>query len=602
MPIIRHRTGPLAGQEQAIPEGAERIVFGRDPSACDVVYPADLILVARRHFALVRKPSREWVVEEFGKPFVAVDGEPATEGQAVASGAVVELGRIGGPSFAFVAAGKDLDTALLATGTQQERPSPYALGRRNRRLALAGIAVAGLAVAGAGASSWLGWQETEQLRRTVQVRLDAANLKYQEAQEQFARSTISREHSDRLAAAAYHVVLRDEAGGEFAAGTAAPIAPSLLATNAHVAELREKLRPDQRMYVRAPAPDGRAFEVVAHRVHPAYAAVSWFVEQDPFFVHTLKDSDKDWGLGYANVSPNGYDVALLQVSETLSPVLEIADRAELEALVPGDPIAYAGYPTEGVSSSHMQAFGPVPQQRAGTVTAVTDLFSMPSDPAHSRLIHHNMAITGGASGSPIIGRSGRIVALVNSGEVVGGAGGRRIFPGLINYGQRADYLLELLSGDAEKNLDRERAYWAKQTASLQRGFDAIIPHLIERESPQAGAKPVPVVRLTLRFRDGDPVKAVENGKEITRRRVYHAVTLEPGVKNTFIVYAEQNAIVRVQLEGQSGTIARDDENSMYGVVSHRLAGDKAQAQLVVTGPDKDIGFQVLHYTWSVPRS
>jgi len=40
------------------------------------------------------------------------------------------------------------------------------------------------------------------------------------------------------------------------------------------------------------------------------------------------------------------------------------------------------------------------------------------------------------------------------------------------------------------------------------------------------------------------VKAIEKGKEIARRRVYQTVTLEPGVKNTFIVYAEQNAIVK----------------------------------------------------------
>src|SRR5262245_6120542 len=52
MPIIRHRSGPLAGKEQTIDENVERITFGRDPSACDVVFPADLTLVARRHFAL----------------------------------------------------------------------------------------------------------------------------------------------------------------------------------------------------------------------------------------------------------------------------------------------------------------------------------------------------------------------------------------------------------------------------------------------------------------------------------------------------------------------------------------------------------------------
>ena len=134
------------------------------------------------------------------------------------------------------------------------------------------------------------------------------------------------------------------------------------------------------------------------------------------------------------------------------------------------------------------------------------------------------------------------------------------------------------------------------------GVPATEGHLIERESPEASAKPVTVSRLSLRFKDGEAVKAIEKGKEIARRRVYQAVTLEPGVKNTFIVYAEQHAIVKAQLEGQSGTIARDDENSMYAVISYRPAADKTQGQLVVTGPHKDIGFQLLHYTWGDPKS
>ncbi len=65
---IRHESGPTAGKDERFGAGVERITFGRDPAACDVVFPANLTIVARRHFALVRRPSGDWTIELFGEP------------------------------------------------------------------------------------------------------------------------------------------------------------------------------------------------------------------------------------------------------------------------------------------------------------------------------------------------------------------------------------------------------------------------------------------------------------------------------------------------------------------------------------------------------
>src|SRR5436305_696103 len=92
-------TGPLAGQEQRIEAQSDRITIGRDPSVCDVVFPPDTTLVARRHFALARKLSGEWTYDLFGDHYVAVNGAPAETGAAVHSQDKVELGKPGGPSF-----------------------------------------------------------------------------------------------------------------------------------------------------------------------------------------------------------------------------------------------------------------------------------------------------------------------------------------------------------------------------------------------------------------------------------------------------------------------------------------------------------------------
>ena len=83
MLIIRHRSGVLKGVEQSIDDNKDTLVFGRDGDVCDVIFPADETLVSRRHFALERKLSGLWTFDLFGDPFVAVNGQPAENGQAL---------------------------------------------------------------------------------------------------------------------------------------------------------------------------------------------------------------------------------------------------------------------------------------------------------------------------------------------------------------------------------------------------------------------------------------------------------------------------------------------------------------------------------------
>src|ERR1700742_1544983 len=98
MLTIRHLNGALSGAEVKVDPAKERVVFGRQVD-CDVQYPPEETAVARHHFALVRKPSGAWTLELFGTPYVAIDGQPADNGQVVRDGAKIELGRIGGPAF-----------------------------------------------------------------------------------------------------------------------------------------------------------------------------------------------------------------------------------------------------------------------------------------------------------------------------------------------------------------------------------------------------------------------------------------------------------------------------------------------------------------------
>src|SRR5258707_13346967 len=153
MMIIKHRTGLLAGKEET-PQGRQpdRIVFGRDPNVCDVVYPPDALIVARRHFALVRTPHGDWTIELFGTPYVAVDGEPADPEEAVVTGSVVELGHKGGPSFEVTVTDEAADSDFGRTLPQEHVEASHAAAHhaeraatRARRIGLGAVVIAVLA-------------------------------------------------------------------------------------------------------------------------------------------------------------------------------------------------------------------------------------------------------------------------------------------------------------------------------------------------------------------------------------------------------------------------------------------------------------------------
>jgi len=137
---------------------------------------------------------------------------------------------------------------------------------------------------------------------------------------------------------------------------------------------------------------------------------------------------------------NGYDVATLRVREALpeNARLAIATQEEIDSLAPGMPLGTAGYPVERIANAWALAKAATPELHVGVVTSVTDMFGLPAPNAHRQLVHNDLPITGGQSGSPIIGASGRVVAVVNSMNIVPGPEGRIPNAALVNFGQRAD--------------------------------------------------------------------------------------------------------------------------------------------------------------------
>jgi hypothetical protein len=307
MLTIRHLNGAHAGTETQIDASKDRVTVGRQLD-CDVQYPPEETAVARHHFALVRKPSGSWTVELFGTPFVAIDGTPADNGQVVRDGAKIELGRIGGPALSVGIREDARADNYLKTAGQAEAPSPRAIATQASTLARVARAVAAVAIVlavGGGAFATYNYVSA----RNTTARIDAAQKEFADALAREAELRISADVRAHLARAVYHVELQDAEQRLTGGGTAWVVGPNLLATNSHVAILREGLRPRERMIVRAPGANGQIYEVVEHRLHPGYVPFEAFLKSDQRVIAQYRGRQ-------SGLSGNGYDVALLRIAGT----------------------------------------------------------------------------------------------------------------------------------------------------------------------------------------------------------------------------------------------------------------------------------------------
>jgi hypothetical protein len=300
-----------------------------------------------------------------------------------------------------------------------------------------------------------------------------------------------------------------------------------------------------------------------------------------------------------------YDVALMRVApgSDLGPVLEVATTEELHALRPGQVLALAGYPTERIRGSAMQALEATPNYRAGVVSAITDMFSLPGDVAHRRQILHNIPVTGGNSGSPMITANGKIVGLLNAGNVLAhGEGGRMPNAAIINYGQRADLARELMDGTADANLAREQDYWAKQTGAFQRGFDYLVPRILAEAGPPNAGKPQLVSDSKFTLTNSDHYTARDpQGKDIPRRQKIHRVTMKANAPGMFIAYAERQTQIQMYLV-VNGQIAQQDERKIWFPFLRYNYPQDTTAEIYIVGPHSDVGYTLLQYSWDAPRS
>ena len=143
------------------------------------------------------------------------------------------------------------------------------------------------------------------------------------------------------------------------------------------------------------------------------------------------------------------DVAVLTINGKHDCYFSIADQKTLGNLKSGIPVAFLGFPTEGLRQDNVNIDNPIASMQTGIIVAVSDFEMKDAGKSGNFLIRHNLPATGGASGSPIFNQKGEVLALLYAGNIIGqvnsaGKVQRAPSAAMINFGVRVD----LISGMA----------------------------------------------------------------------------------------------------------------------------------------------------------
>ena len=520
----------------------DEVVIGRNGERCHVVVAPELTQVGREHCALRRRLGRYRLILN-GTDVVLLDGEPAIDGEELPPKAEIQLGPAG-PTLAV----ETLWPKGLPETQSFERPvdSPAKLLRRlrgrQRTIRRWQTLIALLLVVGVTAGIWAFVHTTREVKRRHEAllltlegelaQLEGANVGHAEAaddlrrrmaevrgvidvmrpdirglreavagigprmeglERRVAEATPMIQHHLRRAEASTYLVLIDTGRDVLAPqATAWVVGPGLLATNAHVARAFEQLGEGQDLVVRSSGAEPESFVVRGVRIHPGFEAYSQLWQQ-----YTPTRVGLGGGLERLNGVP-ACDVALLEVAADveLGPPLELAEQSVLEALGPGDVVGFLGFPLEDMAGGAVNLKSPSPSSKVGHVTGVTNFFLGRTTPDNAFLVQHSMTAVGGTSGSPILDKNGKVVAVHNAGNFVF-VGNKRIPGADVNFAQRVDVLKELLDGRADEVQAARTRRWelgiaefrSLEQAAKKVALDFLGEHL-ERIEETTGTKPV----------------------------------------------------------------------------------------------------------------
>ena len=575
---ITHIDGPLAGRTQAFGDDKARVVFGRDSSKCDVVYPADYTAVSRQHFALVQTTGGYRF--ELGDNPVLVDGKPAYQDQYIEQNGELQLGDGSGPRL-NVTIERGAAAALAETKAyKQKNVSAHEMAAKSKkRLGLVSGLVAVVAIA-VGVALW-------QVNTVEPV--DIAKYSEQikgELQKELA-TTVTPETLEKTRDSVYLVLVRDGAGNEVGAATAWVVGPGVLATNAHVGSIFNELAPGMTLLVRSPKRPYLTHQVTSVDIHPGYTAFDAAVAEYAPVVLGLYGQ-----LNSPSLVP-AYDVALMYVDkpEVLAAPLALASEDDLEHLLPGMAVAYVGYPSEQLSvTDAIRAPNPVVQS-GGTLVGITDYFNVRREDNVNHLVQHNLGATGGASGSPIINAKGEVVAVLSGGNIIITPEGRAPSAVGINFAQRADLVQELLDGVANETIVEYQHIWAEGLALFENFRSALPKVFLSDLKGWVGAETEPAV---VDSKDDDKIGGLKEDWGV--KATIYEYDVKAG-KYGFYAIADGEQDINIAVVQDGKVMVINNEPDWHPIVGTEFTAD-AKIQVVVYGADEGTVYDYRGFAWS----
>lgn len=389
-----------------------------------------------------------------------INGAKVTGEAPLPSGAVLRLGERG-PEFlaayGMAPAGSPAPAPVPAPGVKQGIGLMTLEGklaeakrdvRKEYRWKLASVLamVLVLLAVGGGVAAWQ-WEEITKRQRRHETNLE----RIESEQVDFTRV------NDTAAGAVYGVFFMERLSGDRLrigfVGSAFAINNDLrlLGTNSHVAVVFNELRGANQSLVVIRSGDPKyMYRVKRVVLHPQYQQLAG---------------------GRAAMCP---DVAVLETERTtylrnenldFPQVLKAASNYERsDHIKPGMPLCLIGYPGEySHDYENIGAAGNVAKMLTGTANAVLNFSSGPATGANFDLLQHNCDATGGTSGSAVMNKDGRVIALHFAGRnvtvatVTEDASGRKVTGTTslrgsgITIAVNVKYLIELVQNTYGKN-------------------------------------------------------------------------------------------------------------------------------------------------------
>jgi hypothetical protein len=558
---VEHLTGPHAGKARTFGVDVQRVTVGTDPDS-DIVYAPRTPGVLPEQAELVRGAGRYELHVNESSPTLR-NGRAALQGECVDDGD--EL-RFGGPE------GPSLRIHYVVAPAWSRRPKYLA--------AVVAVAIVVLAAAG----SWLKARYEDREFRRAAAQLLLTHPK--------APPTDWRAVLNRVRPSVYAVDEKGAAGSETLLATAWVIAPGRLATNGHVAKAIDEARANDsaiRFVVRSPVPPYREFEIVDTLVHPGYASFQQiWQEYGPQLV-------SPYGEYHAFESAGAYDVAILTVKSdaSLEPPLRIADDATLYALQPGEPIAFVGYPAEGLLD--VDPSRPNPRIQRGTIVSLTSFTRTVDTTEEAQLVEHSLPGTGGASGSPIVNARGEVIAILNGGNVLRDSDGKRMAnPAQVNFAQRIDVVRPLIDPSVPFDVATARDHWLADISRYPSSNDVAQARLTAAVAEwRAGRPGDAAVMETDRALDLALARGVRASSLTVPLRPgeYLASALGKPCKRLDLDIAEQNP------KGGSQKLGEDAHTLCYAAVSFALKANRSVNILLsaITVEDAPVSAHVIVY-------